>query len=409
MLFLDRWREIIETLSRNGVRTALTGLAVAWGVFMFILLVGAGQGLQNQVAENFRDDAINSIWIRPGKTSLPHEGLQPGRQLRFTNEDIEALRHLPGVEYLSGRFYMDGSYTVNYGAKNASFDVRSVHPDHQYLEKTIIVRGRYLNEIDIDEARKVAVIGVPVAEFFFGDQNPLGAFLTVRGIQYKIVGVFRDEGGEGELQKIYLPITTAQRAYNAHGRVDHLLFTVGNADLATSRHIEEKVRELLGERHHFDPEDRRALWLRNNVVEFHRIVQIFDLIRIFMWIVGLGTIIASVVGVGNIMLISVAERTVEIGVRKALGATPISIITMVVKESLLITGLAGYAGLCMGIGALELFSRFVPENDYIRNPEVDLSVAIASVALLVVAGALAGYVPASRAASINPVAALRDE
>ncbi len=407
---LDHWLEIFDTLRRNKVRTALTALSVSWGIFMLIILLGAGQGLENQVQSNFKDDAVNSIWVRPGRAAKPHKGLRPGRKILFNNEDLAAVASVPGIEHISGRFYMHGvEYTVNYGTKNASFDVRSVHPGHQYLEKTIITKGRFLNELDIEQRRKVAVIGKPVTKFFFGDSDPLGEFLTVRGIQYKIVGEFVDEGGEGELQKVYLPITTAQRAYNAHGDVHHILFTVGDADLQTSKRIEAEVRALLARRLHFAPDDQRALRVRNNLEEFYKIQQIFSLIRIFLWIVGIGTIAASVVGVSNIMLISVAERTVEIGVRKALGATPRSIVAMILNESVLVTTLAGYLGLVGGVGLLEIFNRTLPDNDYITNPQVDLNVALSALVILVVSGTLAGVIPAVRAARVSPVVALRSE
>ena len=407
---LDRWQEIFETLRRSKVRTALTALSVAWGILMLILLLGAGQGLENQVQSNFKDDAVNSIWVRPGRAAMPYQGLRPGRKILFTNEDLEAVKSIPGIEHISGRFYMYGAtYTINYGAKSASFDVRSVHPAHQYLEKTIITKGRFLNELDIQERRKVAVLGKPVAKFFFGDASPVGQFLTIRGIQYKVVGEFIDEGSEGELQKIYLPISTAQRAYNAHGQLHHILFTLGDADLETSKRIESEVRSLLATRLHFSPDDQRALRVRNNLEEFYKIKQIFAIIRAFLWIVGIGTITASVVGVSNIMLISVAERTVEIGVRKALGATPTSIVAMILKESMLVTALAGYLGLVAGVGLLELFNRVLPDNDYITNPQVDLNVALIALAMLVVSGTLAGFIPAQRAAKVSPVVALRNE
>jgi putative ABC transport system permease protein len=408
--FWDRWQEIFETLRRNKMRTALTALSVSWGILMLIILLGAGQGLENQVQTNFKDDAVNSIWIRPGRASIPFKGLRPGRKILFTNADLEAVKSVEGVEHTSGRFYMYGTeYTVNHGTKNASFDARSVHPGHQFLEKTIVTRGRYINDLDIEERRKVCVVGKPVAEFFFGGANPIGKFLTVRGIQYKIVGEFIDEGGEGELQKIFLPITTAQRAYNAHGELHHILFTVGDADLETSKRIEAEVRALLARRLNFSPDDTRALRVRNNLLEYHKIKQIFAIIRAFLWIVGIGTITASVIGVSNIMLISVAERTVEIGVRKALGATPTSIVAMIIKESMFVTAIAGYLGLVAGVGLLEFFNRVLPENDYITDPQVDINVALVALAMLVVSGVIAGFIPAQRAARISPIAALRDE
>ncbi|MCP4448873.1 MAG: ABC transporter permease [Myxococcales bacterium] len=410
MLILDRWLEVFETLRRNKLRTTLTGLSVGWGIFMLILLLGAGQGLQNQAETNFRDDAVNSISIRPGRASLPFQGLRPGRKIRFTNADIDAVSRIPGVEHITGRFYLRGEeYTVNYGAKNASFDVRAVNPGHQFTEKTIVTSGRYLNETDIGEHRKVAVIGAPIAKFFFGKTSPIGHYLTIRGIQYKVVGTFTDEGGEGELQKIFLPITTTQRAYNAHNDVHHIIFTVGDATLERSRAIEGEVVALLARRLHFSEEDKRAVRVRNNLEKYSKIRRIFSIIRAFLWVVGIGTITASVIGVSNILLISVAERTVEIGVRKALGATPTSIVSMILKEALVVTGMAGYLGLFAGVGLLELFNHFSPNNDYITNPEVDLRVALIALGILVVSAMLAGLVPASRAARVSPIVALRNE
>ncbi len=410
MLFLDRWAEVFETLRRNKLRTALTGLSVGWGILMLIILLGAGQGLQNQAETNFKDDAVNSIWIRPGRAALPFKGLRPGRKIQFTNEDVAAVQRVDGVEHITGRFYLRGEeYTVTYGTKTASFDVRAVNPGHQYLEKTIVTKGRYINETDIEQHRKTAVIGAPIAKFFFGETSPIGHYLTIRGIQYKVVGTFIDEGGEGELQKIYLPITTAQRAYNAHGEVQHLMFTVGNASLESSQVIEREVVALLASRLNVSENDPRAFRVRNNLMEFTKVRRIFDIIRAFLWIVGIGTITASVIGVSNILLISVAERTVEIGVRKALGATPRSIVSMILKEAFIVTGLAGYLGLVSGIGLLELFKHLLPDNEYILNPDVDLRVAVVALGILVVSAMLAGLVPASRAARVSPIVALGSE
>jgi len=408
--FFDRWFEIFETLRRNMLRTALTGLSVGWGIFMLIILLGAGTGLQNQAETNFKDDAVNSIWIRPGRAALPYKGLRPGRKIRFTNADVEAVARIPGIEHTTGRFYLHGEeYTVNYGAKNASFDIRAVNPGHQYIEKTIITSGRYINEKDVDEHRKVALIGTPVSEFFFSKTSPIGKYLTIRGIQYKVIGTFTDEGGDGELQKIFLPITTAQRAYNAHDDVHHLMVSVGNASLETSKRIEQDMVALLSSRLHFSEDDPRALRVRNNLEEFSKIERIFSIIRIFLWIVGIGTIAASVIGVSNILLISVAERTVEIGVRKALGAPPAAIVTMILKESLVVTGLAGYLGLVAGVGLLEAFNKFLPNNEFIVRPEVNLGVALSALGILVGAALLAGLIPALRAAKVSPIVALRSE
>ena len=410
ILSLDRWQEIFDTIRRNKLRTFLTSLSVAWGIFMLVLLLGAGTGLRNGVEHDFRDDAINSLWLWSGNTSMPFEGHGIGRRIQFTNADYDLIaQRFPAAEHLTGRFYLRGNLMVSYGAKNSSFDVRSVHPAHRHLENTIITAGRFLNDLDLAERRKVAVIGEAVARFLFGEADPLGAWIQINNIQYKVIGIFRDEGGEGELRKIYIPISTAQMAYGGGNDIHQLMFTVGDAGTEQSKRIEQEVRTLLAGRHRFAPEDKRALRIRNNLERAATINALFDGIQLFVWVIGGLTVIAGIVGVSNIMLISVKERTKEIGVRKALGATPGAIVGQIVQEAIVLTGVSGYLGLVAGIGLLELVNRYVPESDYLRNPQVDLGVALVATGLLVFCGALAGYFPARRAARVDPVVALRDE
>jgi putative ABC transport system permease protein len=316
------------------------------------------------------------------------------------------VRQLPGVEHITGRFYMWGEFTVSFGDKHAAFDVRSVHPDHKYIENTIVTRGRYLNDLDIEQQRKVAVIGQAVADFLFGPTDPLGHTIDIRGIAYRVIGVFRDVGGEGELRKIFVPISTAQMAYSGGDRIHALIFTVGDMTAEDSKHLEAKVNELLAARHDYSPEDKRALEVRNNLEQYAKVMSIFDAIQVFVWIVGAGTIVAGIVGVSNIMMISVRERTKEFGVRKALGATPSSIIALVVQESIVLTAVSGYIGMVAGIAGLELAGNFV---EHARAAQVDLRIALIATGLLVFFGALAGYFPARSAASVDPVVALRDE
>ncbi|MEM9490162.1 MAG: ABC transporter permease [Myxococcota bacterium] len=412
MFSLDRWQEILDTLRRHKLRTALTALSVAWGILMLVLLFGVGTGLQRSIEYDFRDDAVNSVWVRPGKTSVPYQGYGIGREVRLGNDDYQAIRDgVDGVEYITGRFYLRGiDLIVSYGNKTSSFDVRATHPDHKYLEKTIITRGRFINDLDLKQRRKVAVIGVLVAEFLFGEDEALGRWIQVAGLSYKVVGVFDDAGGEGETRQIYLPVTTAQMAYGgSDGRLNQLMFTVGDTDLEESQVIAETVRTLIAQRHLYAPDDLRALRVRNLVERYQRFKDIFLGIRIFVWLVGFGTILAGIVGVSNIMLVAVKERTREIGIRKALGATPRSIIAQIVQESVFITAVSGYLGLLVGVTLIELANRYLPPNDFIRNPQVDMSVGLTAMGLLVVAGALAGYFPARRAAKVDPVVALRDD
>jgi len=410
MFDVDTWQEILDTIRANRMRAFLTAFSVAWGIFMLIVLLGSGQGLSHGVAYQFRDDAINSIWVFPGQTSAPYKGLQPGRRVQLTNEDHDEIETgVDGVDHLTARYRIGGTLQVRYRDESQSFDVRSVHPGHLYLEKTLITAGRFLNPLDIAEHRKVAVVGERVAKALFHGDEAIGKEIEINGVAFKVVGRFTDEGGEGEQEKIYLPISTAQRAFGGANKVDMIMMTTGTTPLAETEGMAKEVRRRIAERHAFSVDDPRAVFVNNNNEEFDRFMKLMGAIRMFVWIVGLGTILAGVVGVSNIMMISVRERTREIGVRRALGATPWSVVSLVLKESILITSVAGYVGLVLGIGTLEIASRFLPTDGYFIHPEVDLTVAAQATVLLVVAGALAGFFPARRAGALRPVEALRSE
>jgi putative ABC transport system permease protein len=402
--------ELWDVLSRNALRTLLTGLSVAWGVFMLVVLLGAGKGLENGANWEFRDDAQNSIWIGGGKTSIPFAGRAPGRAILFKNQDFAELpRKVPGIEHFTGRYWLWGEFSVSYGGKRSSFNILGVHPDHRFLEKTLITRGRFLDPSDLAEKRKVAVIGSKVREILFGGRDPIGEYVNIRGLAYKVVGEFVDVGGENELRKIYVPISTAQLVYNQPEIIHQLIFTVGDATVEQSQGIAEQARVVLAKNHGFSVDDRRALRMGNNLEQFTRLTSVFKWIRIFVWAVGVGTLLAGIIGIGNIMLISVAERTREIGIRKALGATPGSIIRMVLGEALVLTGVSGYAGLVGGVGVVELMAARFPEAPFFREPSVSLNVAVSATLLIMATGALAGFFPAYRAARVNPVVALRSE
>ena len=408
-LDLDRWQEVLDTVRRNKLRALLTSLAVVWGIFMLVVLLGAGNGLRNGVIHMFRDDAVNSIWIWPGKTSMPFRGQAVGRAIKFTNDDFDAVRKNLPVEHATARFYPGGEVTVAYHDKHAAFEIRAVHPDHLYLERTVMTAGRFLDDLDLVERRKVAVIGVEVVDMLFPGRDPLGLRIDIGGLSHQVVGVFQDLGAEGEARKIYVPITTAQLAWSGGRRIATIMFTVGTTDVAEAQRIEREARHLLARRLDFAPDDKEAIFVRNNLESFKRVSGVIDGIGAFVWLIGLGTIVASIVGVSNIMLISVRERTREIGLRKALGATPASIVRLVLAEAILLTSAAGYIGLLLGMGALEAAGKLIPPTDYFRNPEVDVWLVVMATALLVACGALAGFFPARRAALVNPVVALRDE
>jgi putative ABC transport system permease protein len=410
MLDVDSWQEIFETIRKNRLRTFLTAFSVAWGILILVVLLGSGEGLSRGVEYQFRDDAVNTIWVRSGQTSMPYRGLQPGRSVQFTNDDYDDIKgNVQRADHITARYWIRGNLKIVYEGETSSYSIRCVHPDHQYMEKTIVTEGRFINPIDIREHRKVAVIGDRVKAQLMKGRPAIGEYIEINGIPFLVVGVFTDEGSQGEQETIYLPISTAQRAFNGANRIGMVMLTVGDAGLEESKAIVTDLRSRIAERHDFDPADERAVFISNAVEQFQRFVNLMGGIRMFIWVIGVGTLLAGVVGVSNIMLIAVKERTKEIGIRKALGATPWSIMRLVLQESILVTALAGYLGLVGGVGFLEVMARGIKGSDFFRNPSVDLSVALSATAILILAGAIAGFFPARRAAAVRPVEALRDE
>lgn len=409
MFDLDKWQEIFSTIRKNKLRTLLTGFSVAWGIFMLIILLGSGYGLENGVKREFTGDAVNYLSINGGITSMPYKGMKAGRFLRLTNEEKTQLGSMQGVERSSGRSGIRGNNTLSYKNEYGTFDVFSVSPDYKYVESLIMLKGRYLNEIDYSEYRKVVALGKVVEEALFKGEDPLGKYIKIGGVPFKVVGTYDDPGGDRDLRRVYIPLSTAQRVFNMGNRVHSILLNLGDAGVEESLAMEEDIRNELSEKLKFDPADPRALFIFNSIENYKRFMNLFANIRLFIWIIGIGTIIAGIVGVSNIMMIVVKERTKEIGIRKSMGATPWSIISLILQESILITAFAGYIGLVMGVGLLELVSGLLPETDYFANPEVNIQVAVYATLLLVFCGALAGFVPARKAAAVKPVIALRDE
>ncbi|HDO28220.1 MAG TPA: ABC transporter permease [Bacteroidetes bacterium] len=411
MFDIDKWQEILSTISKNKLRTILTGFSVAWGIFMLIILLGSGTGLQNGVENQFADDAVNSLWVYSNQTSMPYKGYNAGRRIQLKNEDYERTkRTIKQADHISGRLYVSSANTTSYKNNFGTYSIRAVNPGHRFIENTIITKGRYINDLDIQNYDKVAVIGNIVKDDLFKNgEEPIGQYIKIGNIPFKVVGVFNDKGGEGEMRIIYLPITTAQRVFNGSNNINQLMFTVGNASVEESKKIAEQVRTEMAQYHHFDPKDQRAVRVNNNLEEYMKVQNLFTGIRVFIWIVGIGTIIAGIVGVSNIMMIVVKERTKEIGIRKAMGATPLSIVGLIMLESVVITSLAGYIGLVLGVGLLELIKANIPPSDFFMNPEANIYVALTAMGLLIFAGTLAGFIPARKAAAIKPIEALRDE
>jgi len=408
--FVDRFQEIYSTIQKNKLRTVLTGFSVAWGIFMLILLLGSGTGIENGIKNEFRNVATNSIWVHPGQTSKPYKGLQPGRQIKFTNMDYDEINtNLEGVEHLTARYYLWNTNLITYKKEYGAFNIIAFHPDHKFLENTVLIEGRLINEFDVRRARKVATIGTLVKAQLFKDESAVGKFITINGVPFKVIGIHYDEGREMHLRLVYLPVSTAQNVFGGGNRIHAYMFTIGNASVNQGRAMENSVRAKMALRHTFSPDDPKALRIFNTVERFQKFINLFSGIRIFIWVIGIGTIIAGIVGISNIMLISVKERTREIGIRKALGATPGSIVSLILSESLLVTAVSGYIGLVAGVAVIELASAYLPKIDLFQHPEVDFRIAVGALLLLVISGMLAGFVPARRAAGILPVEALRDE
>lgn len=416
MFDLDKWQEILHTIDKNRLRSMITAFNVAWGIFILIILMGFGKGFQNGIENQFRDDAVNTIFFWPGRTSIAYKGMQPGRTIDFTNEDYERIQQqVKGIDHISGRLSIRGEFTVRYEDKYSSFYLRSVHPDYQYIEQSELISGRYINEKDIREKRKVAAIGTNVLKILFGQEDPLGKYLTIADIKYKVVGVFKDEGSEWEAKVIYIPLSTAQVAYGGGNQVDNIRLTTGEATLEESKRIQDEIHTLLAESHKFSKEDERAMESYNVYEEYSQWMGVFIGIRIFLAFIGSFTLVAGIVGVSNIMLIVVKERTREIGVRKAIGASPASVIGLFLMEALLITVLSGYVGMVLGMIFIEtgtlstLMSSFGFPTDFFMNPHVDFFSASVATFILAISGTLAGFFPARKAAKIPPVVALRDE
>ncbi|MGD1972175.1 MAG: ABC transporter permease [Desulfobacterales bacterium] len=411
MLFdTDKLQEIYSTIHRNKLRTLLTGFSVSWGIFMLIILLGSGTGIENGVKAEFKNFATNSIWVRSGQTSKPYKGLQPGRHIQFTNKDYEQIKSsVAGIEHITARFYLWDKNLVTYKKEYGAFNIIAGHPEDRYLEKTILAEGRLINKIDIEQFRKIATIGTQIQEQLFGKESAIGKYININGVAFKVVGVHFDEGSERPLRWIYLPISTVQKVFGGGNRIHALMFTAGRASIEKGLKMEQQVRKRLSERHNFDVADEKALRIWNSLNDYQKFVNLFSSIRIFIWLIGVGTIIAGIVGVSNIMLISVKERTRELGIRKALGATPASIINLILTEAVLITSFSGYIGLMAGVIIIELASSHLPAVELFQNPQVDFKAAIGAVILLVLAGLIAGFIPARKAANILPVEALRTE
>jgi len=415
MFDYDKWQEIFGTMRKHKLRTALTALGVFWGIFMLIFVLGMGQGLENGVYKGFGQQVKNVMYVWTTRTSQPYQGFQPGRVPRLKLEDISAIKNnVPQVDLIAPRLSM-GTNRVSFGEESDEYEIRGELEDMIKIEALQLHDGRYINKRDIAESRKVAVIGKRVKEVLFGQAPCIGAYIQVRGVQFKVVGVFGPmqvkPWTEEDLEAVVIPLTAMHRTFGMGGRVDYFICSAKPSVLVSE--MEPKVRSVLKQRHHVAPDDPRGIGGFNLQEEFLSIQLVFGGMKLFLWFVGIGTLLAGIVGVSNIMLIIVKERTKEIGIRKALGATPRSIISMILTESIFLTSVSGYLGLIAGtfiIGGIDyLLLLNEADLDNFHHPTVNLTVGIGAIILLIIAGTVAGLIPALQAARVRPVIALKDE
>lgn len=414
MFNIERWQEIFEAIAKNKLRTFLTGISVASGIFILVILLGVGKGLQNGIEKQFERDADGLISVWSGTTTKEFKGLNPGRQIQFRNSDYAiSVQKFEDQLIIKSANYIFWNGVMVYGKETGNYRFIGVYPDYLNVENATIVKGRFINENDLKNSKKVTVIGQKVKLDLFREKNPIGEQIVINNITFKVIGVFTDPAGEREESRVYLPLTTTQQVFGVGDKISNLDFTLPKKDtyeeaLAQSTKFTEELGQLLRSKNIIAPDDESAIGINNSIKNAKQFYDLNLYIRLFFWWVGICTIIAGVVGVSNIMLIIVKERTKEIGIRKALGASPVSIIGMILHESIFITTIAGFVGLLSSLLLLELVGPQV-SSDYFLNPEVDFSIALTTLILLVVAGALAGFFPAYRAAKIKPIVALRDE
>ena len=405
----DRWQEIYETIRKNRLRTFLSGFTVALGIFIFIVLFGFGNGLKNTFKQFFLDDATNTLWVSPGKTSKPYRGFKANRRIEFENSDLEDIKD-------NFKFFLEGitprinrSARVRFRGESDNYSTRAVAPDHQYIEKTLIMQGRFINKDDIEKKTKNIVIGRLVAKDLFKKEDPIGKYLEIGSTAFKVVGIFQDQSGDREERLIYIPYTTQQLIEKNNDKINSIIVSFRpELGYTSALAFERQLRLFLKKKKSIDPRDSNGIRIRNVADQIRQNQRFAGVLQLIVAFVGIGTLIAGIIGISNIMVFVVKERTKELGVRKALGATPKSVIGMVLHESIFITTLSGITGMIAGIVLLSNMEDRL-EEFFIIDPYIDNTTALLATILLILFGAVAGYIPAKRAASIKPIVALRDE
>lgn len=411
---IDRWQEIWITITHNKSRSVLTAFGVFWGMFMLVAMVGAGVALQRGMNSQVEGFATNSCFIWSERTTEPYKGFRKNRNWNMVNEDIPVLiNKIPEMQYIAPVLFGGGTNNVTRNDKVGSFNIKGNYPSYNKIDESKMLKGRYINDIDINEKRKVCVIGERVQEVLFpNNEDPIGKYIQVSGIYFQVIGIARHTsdvniGGRSE-ETVVLPFTTMQQAFNQGDKV-HFLAVTAQPGIKV-KVVQDKITEILKSRHDIAPNDLKAVGGMNIEDQFTMFLYLGIGIASLIWIVGLGTLLAGAIGVSNIMLVTVRERTKEIGIRRALGATPRTIITQIMSESIILTLIAGVAGLMFGVGILALVGMALSSGDqFFKDPQISFGVAVAALFILLIIGTLAGLIPANRAMKIKPIEAIREE
>ncbi|MDA0912491.1 MAG: ABC transporter permease [Bacteroidetes bacterium] len=408
----DAWLEIFNTVLSNPLRTGLTGLSIALGIFILVVMQGLGSGLESGVQETFGDNAANVMEVRTGNAQLAFRGRKPNRRVELHNPDEQALKNeLDTMPSWSRLVYRWGS-TVQYGNQQGSYNVRGVDPDQSEIGLVKLTAGRFVSPYDLAQERKVAVIGAQlVQDLYPKGTDPaavVGTFIQLRGIQFAVIGAFDQSGSRWENRSVYVPFSTAQSLFQNDDVVSRVSIGTGDAEIEETRETSVSMLGWLKDRLVVHPDDAEGVWVENRNEEAEIFRQIFQGIRLFVWFVGLMTLLAGAMGVANIMAIVVRERTKEIGIRKALGATGSRIVGQIIQEAVFLMLISGCVGLLAGIWLLQGIAPFV-EHDFFSNPKVNFETAMLALFILVTVGVISAVGPAVRAVSIRPVEALRDE
>ena len=416
---IDLWQEIYGTIKRNKLRTALTGFAVAWGIFMLIVLLGAGNGIIHAFEQNSSERALNSIRIFPGWTTKSYDGLKEGRRIRLDNRDLEATDKQFTEHVISaGATVRQSNVNVSFGKEYVNISLMGVYPNYTEVETVKTAGGRFINYNDLKDRRKVIILHKKTAEILFDKTHtePVGQFVNAGGVAYQVVGIYNDQG-DREANEAYIPFSTLQTIYNKGDKLNNIIFTTKNlSSMESNEAFEKEYRKTIAANHRFDPTDDSASWIWNRFTNYLQAQNAMGILRTAIWVIGIFTLLSGIVGVSNIMLITVKERTREFGIRKALGAKPFSILWLIIIESVTITTLFGYIGMVAGIGVTEWMNAAFGsqtmdagmfQQTMFSNPTVDLGIAVQATLTLIIAGTLAGFFPAKKAVSISPIEALR--